>query len=71
MQVGLYPDDGLGVLRNMSGSEMDRTRKNLVKIFQECDLSIVCKINLTSAYFLNVRFDTLQFQIIGGGVLIV
>ena len=28
-QVGLYRDVGLGVLRNMSGSEMDRTRKNL------------------------------------------
>ena len=47
-QVGLYRDDGLDVLRNMSGSEMDRTTKNLLKIFQECGLSIVCKINLTS-----------------------
>ena len=26
-QVGLYRDDGLGVLRNMSESEMDQTRK--------------------------------------------
>ena len=56
-QVGLYRDDGLGILKNMSGSEMDRTRKNLTKIFQECGLSIVCKINLTSVHFLDVRFD--------------
>ena len=56
-QVGLYRDDGLGILKNMSGSEMDRTRKNLTKIFQECGLSIVCKINLTSVDFLDVRFD--------------
>ena len=30
-QVGLYCDGGLGILRNMSGSEMDQTRKNLIK----------------------------------------
>ena len=30
-QVGLYRDGGLGILRNMSGSEMDQTRKNLIK----------------------------------------
>ena len=59
-QVGLYCDDGLGVLRNMSRSEMDRTRKNFTKIFQECCLSIVCKINLISVDFLDVRFDMKQ-----------
>ena len=55
-QVGLWRDDALGVLRNMSGSEMDWTRKNLIRIFQECGLSIVCKINLTSVDFLHVHF---------------
>ena len=41
----------------MSGSEI---RKNLIKIFQECGLSIVCKINLTSVDFLDVHFDMNQ-----------
>ena len=59
-QVGIYRGDGLGVLRNISGSEMDRTRKNFFKIFQECGLSIVLKINLTSVDFLDVRFDRKQ-----------
>ena len=59
-QIGLYRDDGLGVLRNMSGFEMDQTRKNLIKIFQECVLSIVCTINLTSVDFSDVRFDMKQ-----------
>ena len=59
-QVGFYRYDGLGVVRNMSGSEMNRTRKNLIKIFQECGLSMVCKINLTSVDFLDVRFDMKQ-----------
>ena len=50
-QVGLYCDNGLGVLRNMSRFEMDRTRKRFIKIFQECGLFVVCKINLTSVDF--------------------
>ena len=41
----------------MSGSEI---RKNLIKIFQECGLSIVSKINLTSVDFLDVHFDMKQ-----------
>ena len=56
-QVRLFRDDGLGVRRNISGSKVDRTRKKLIKIFQECGLSIVCKTNATSVDFLNVRFD--------------
>ena len=50
-QVGLYHDNGLGALRNMSGFEMNQTRKNLIKIIQESGLSIVRKINLTSVDF--------------------
>ena len=56
-QVGLYCDDGLGVLRNMAGAQMDRTRKNIIKILQECGLSMICKINLRSGDFLDVRFE--------------
>ena len=59
-QVGLYRDDGLGVLRNMAGAQMDRTRKNIIKILQECGLLMVCKINLRSGDFLDVRFDIKQ-----------
>ena len=44
----------------MFGSEMDRTRKNLITIFQECGLSRVCTINLTSVNFLGVCFDLKQ-----------
>ena len=41
---GLDRDDGLGILRNTSGPEADRKRKNIIKIFKECGLSITCKI---------------------------
>ena len=59
-QVGLYYDDSLGVLRNMSVSKMDQTSKNFIKIFQECGLSILCKINSTSVDFLGVHFGMRQ-----------
>ena len=59
-QVRLYYDDGLGVLRNMSVSKMDQTSKNFIKIFQECGLSILCKINSTSVDFLGVHFGMRQ-----------
>ena len=44
----------------MFGSEMDRTWKSFIKIFQECGLSVVYKINLTSVNSLDVRFDMKQ-----------
>ena len=44
----------------MFGSEMYQTRKCFIKIFQECGLSVVYKINLTSVNFLDVRFDLKQ-----------
>ena len=39
---------------------MDWTMKNLIKIFNECGLPTVCKINLKSVDFLFVRFDMQQ-----------
>ena len=42
---GLYRDDGLGILRNTSGPEVDRKRKIIIKIFKECGLSITCEVN--------------------------
>ena len=41
----LYRDDGIGILRNTSQPEADRKRKNIIKIFKECGLSITCQIN--------------------------
>ena len=54
---GLYRDDVLAILRNTSGPEVDRKRKNIIKIFKECGLSITCEINKKIADFLDVRFN--------------
>ena len=55
--VGLYRDDGLGVLRNLLGPETERLRKNVVKIFKDCGLRITSKTNLKIVDYLDVTFD--------------
>ena len=54
---GLYRNDELGILRNTSGTEADRKRKSITKVFNECGLSITCEINKKIVDFLDVRFD--------------
>ena len=44
-KIGLYGDDGLGILRNTSGTEADRKRKSIIKIFKKCGLSITGEVN--------------------------
>ena len=41
---GLYRDDRLGILRNISKPEADQKHKNIMKIFKECGLSITCEV---------------------------
>ena len=49
----LYRDDGLGILRKTSRPEADRKRKNIIKIFKECGLSITCEVNKKTVDFLD------------------
>ena len=55
--AGLYRDDGLGVLRNSSGREVERLRKRIIKVFKDCGLNITIKISLKTVDFLDVCFD--------------
>ena len=55
--VGLYRDNGLGVLRNLSDPEIERIRKIIIKIFKDCGLNIPIKMNLKTVDFLDARFD--------------
>ena len=55
--VGLYRYDGLGVLRNMSGQQKEQVRKNIIKVFKDCDLSITIKIGLHIVDFLDVQLN--------------
>ena len=55
--VGLYRDDGLGIMKNMSGPEIERKQKQIIKIFKDCGLNIAIKTNLKSVDFLDIRLN--------------
>ena len=55
--VGLYRDDGLAVLKNTSGPQTDRARKDLIKLFQDNGLKITVETNLSRVDFLDVTFN--------------
>ena len=55
--VGLYRDDDLGILRNLSRLNIERKKKEIIKIFKSFGLSIAVTTNVTSANYLHVNFD--------------
>ena len=55
--IGLYRDDGLGIFQNIPKTEIERKKKQIVKVFKDCGLSITIKCNLKSIDFLHVTFD--------------
>ena len=55
--IGLYRDDGLLVLRYMNGQQIDRTRKNIIKIFKNIGFKIEIETNLKVADFLDITFN--------------
>ena len=55
--VGLYCDDGLAVHRDISGSETDRIRKDLIKRFGALGLKITIRTFLKIVNFLDLTFD--------------
>ena len=55
--VGLYRDDGLDVLRNMSGHSADSARKDIIEMFKTHGLRITIDIHQTTTNFLDVTFN--------------
>ena len=39
--IGLYRGDGLAILKNNSGPELDKLKKKFQKLFKEKDLNII------------------------------
>ena len=54
---GLYRDDGLLILRNVNGQQIDRMRKNIIKTFKEIGFAIDVEANLKIVDFLNTTFS--------------
>ena len=55
--IGLYRDDGLGVLRKSPGSKADRIRKDIIKAFADLGLRITIQTNLKVADFLDLSLN--------------
>ena len=58
--MGLYRDDGLGIFKNMSGPEVERKKKELLKIFKNNGLSITIKTNIKTGVVLDIHFDLVK-----------
>ena len=41
--IGSYRDDGLGIFQNIPETEIERKKKQIVKVFKDCGLSITIK----------------------------
>ncbi|PIK62563.1 hypothetical protein BSL78_00459 [Apostichopus japonicus] len=55
--VGFYRDDGLAVLRSLSGRQADRVRKQLTEIFGNFGLRITVETNLKAVNYLDVNLN--------------
>lgn len=55
--VGLYRDDGLAVVHNRTPAQINRTAKQLIKIFQEHGLKITINQNIKIVNFLDVTLN--------------
>ena len=54
---GLYRDDGLLVLRNVNGQQIDRVRKNTIQTFKDVGFLIDIETNLKIVDFLDITFN--------------
>ena len=50
--VGLYGDDGIAVMKVLSGPEIERVKKRIIKTFKDCGLKINIKGDLKIVNFL-------------------
>ena len=52
-----YRDDGLLVTKELSGTEMERKRKQIIETFKKFGLSITIKMNLHVVDVLDIQFN--------------
>ena len=55
--IGLYRDDGLAVLKNVSGPASDKIKKHLEYLFKQKGLQILKECNLKVVNYLDVTFN--------------
>ena len=55
--IGLYRDGGLSIFRNKSGTQLEKMKKKLQRLFKECDLEITAESNLKNVNYLDVTLN--------------
>jgi 6-pyruvoyl-tetrahydropterin synthase len=55
--VGLYRENGLALIKGMSGRVIDNARKDLCKLFRQYDLKITSQVCYQKVNFLDVTLD--------------
>ena len=55
--IGLYRDDGLGVLKHVSGPASEKIKKQLQSLFKQKGLQIIIKCNLKVVNYLDITFN--------------
>ena len=55
--IGLYRDDGLANLKNNSGPEAEKRKKNFEKLFKEKDLDIIVQFNSKITNYLDITLN--------------
>ena len=58
--VGFYCDDGLGILRNSSGPEIEQKNPQIIQIVKSFGLNITVKKNLKTVDFIDVRLHSIN-----------
>ena len=55
--IGLYKDDRLAILQNLSGPQIERKHKNIIKMFKTVGLNVTIKAGLHIVNFIDVQFN--------------
>ena len=58
--IGLYRDDGLGIIEQTSGTHRERLKKKIIKAFNTIGFKITIDIGSTSSDFLDVSLNLLR-----------
>ena len=58
--VGLHRDDGVAIVKQMTGPELERKRKKIFETFKKYGLAITIKTNLFVVNFLDIQFNLLN-----------
>ena len=56
-QFGPYRDDGLAIVKNMSGPESEKVKKKLQVLFKKFDLNLIIECNKTTVNYVEITLN--------------